>query len=62
MNDLVCFCQVSTSVPNAEIESVKQTQMGKVAAATQVQSAEYLKPLFKTLRSRVSLHFYLFPM
>jgi pre-mRNA-splicing factor 18 len=27
---------------------------GKLAAATQVQSAEYLKPLFKLLRSRVS--------
>lgn len=26
---------------------------GRLAAATQVQSAEYLKPLFKTLRSRV---------
>jgi len=33
-------------------ESVKQTTQGKLAAATQVQSAEYLKPLFKSLRSR----------
>ncbi|KAF8556167.1 Prp18-domain-containing protein [Imleria badia] len=33
-------------------EHVKQTTQGKLAAATQVQSAEYLKPLFKTLRSR----------
>ncbi|OAX36227.1 Prp18-domain-containing protein [Rhizopogon vinicolor AM-OR11-026] len=33
-------------------EHVKQTHQGKLAAATQVQSAEYLKPLFKTLRSR----------
>lgn len=34
-------------------EHVKRTTQGKLAAATQVQSAEYLKPLFKTLRSRV---------
>ncbi|KIK63201.1 hypothetical protein GYMLUDRAFT_57923 [Collybiopsis luxurians FD-317 M1] len=33
-------------------EHVKRTTQGKLAAATQVQSAEYLKPLFKTLRSR----------
>jgi pre-mRNA-splicing factor 18 len=33
-------------------EHVKCTTQGKLAAATQVQSAEYLKPLFKTLRSR----------
>lgn len=32
---------------------VKQSRQGKLAAATQVQSAEYLKPLFKQLRSRV---------
>ncbi|KAJ2914523.1 hypothetical protein MD484_g5915, partial [Candolleomyces efflorescens] len=31
---------------------VKQSRSGKTAAATQVQSAEYLKPLFKQLRSR----------
>ncbi|KAJ3532652.1 hypothetical protein NMY22_g7657 [Coprinellus aureogranulatus] len=31
---------------------VKQSRQGKLAAATQVQSAEYLKPLFKQLRSR----------
>ena len=42
---------------NAKTENVKRTHQGKLAAATQVQSAEYLKPLFKTLRSRVSLHF-----
>ena len=35
-------------------ESVKRTNQGKLAAATQVQSAQYLKPLFKSLRSRVS--------
>jgi pre-mRNA-splicing factor 18 len=35
-------------------ENVKRSTQGKLAAATQVQSAEYLKPLFKTLRSRVS--------
>ncbi|KAI0077257.1 Prp18-domain-containing protein [Panus rudis PR-1116 ss-1] len=33
-------------------ESVKRTTQGKLAAATQRQSAEYLKPLFKLLRSR----------
>ncbi|KAF8876737.1 Prp18 domain-containing protein [Infundibulicybe gibba] len=33
-------------------ENVKRTTQGKLAAATQVQSAEYLKPLFKSLRSR----------
>ncbi|EAU83053.1 pre-mRNA splicing factor [Coprinopsis cinerea okayama7 len=33
-------------------EEVKRTRQGKLAAATQVQSAEYLKPLFKQLRSR----------
>ncbi|KAF9223559.1 Prp18-domain-containing protein [Gyrodon lividus] len=34
-------------------EHVKRTTQGKLAAATQVQSAEYLKPLFRTLRSRL---------
>lgn len=34
-------------------EHVKRSTQGKLAAATQVQSAEYLKPLFRTLRSRV---------
>lgn len=33
-------------------EHVKRSTQGKMAAAIQVQSAEYLKPLFKTLRSR----------
>ncbi|KAI6037661.1 Prp18 domain-containing protein [Pisolithus marmoratus] len=33
-------------------EHVKRSTQGKTAAAIQVQSAEYLKPLFKTLRSR----------
>lgn len=44
------------------IDEIKRTTQGKRAAATQVQSAEYLKPLFKTLRSRVccsSVLFYL---
>jgi pre-mRNA-splicing factor 18 len=36
-------------------ESVKRTTQGKLAAATQQQSAEYLKPLFKLLRSRVCI-------
>lgn len=38
---------------NPFTEHVKRTTQGKLAAATQVQSAEYLKPLFKALRSRV---------
>ncbi|GAA6059664.1 hypothetical protein JCM10212_000051 [Sporobolomyces blumeae] len=33
-------------------ESVKRSTQGKVAAATQATSAEYLKPLFKSLRKR----------
>jgi len=33
-------------------EHVKRTTQGKLAAATQVQSAQYLKPLFKLIRSR----------
>ncbi|THV02775.1 Prp18-domain-containing protein [Dendrothele bispora CBS 962.96] len=35
-------------------EHIKHTNQGKLAAATQVQSAEYLKPLFKQLKSRAS--------
>lgn len=35
------------------VEEVKRTTQGKLAAATQGQSAEYLKPLFKLLRARV---------
>lgn len=34
-------------------EHVKRTTQGKLAAATQTQSAEYMKPLFKILRQRV---------
>ncbi|CEH12781.1 U5 snRNP-associated RNA splicing factor [Ceraceosorus bombacis] len=34
---------------------VRQTTQGKLMAATQVQSAEYLKPLFKQLRQRAVL-------
>jgi pre-mRNA-splicing factor 18 len=34
-------------------EPVKRSTQGKLAAATQKQSAEYLKPLFKALRKRV---------
>ncbi|GJN94113.1 hypothetical protein Rhopal_007187-T1 [Rhodotorula paludigena] len=33
-------------------EAVKRSTQGKVAAATQATSAEYLKPLFKSLRKR----------
>lgn len=35
------------------VDSVKRSTQGKLAAATQVQSAESLKPLFKLIRSRV---------
>lgn len=34
-------------------EHIKSSTQGKLAAATQMQSAQYLKPLFKSLRSRV---------
>lgn len=33
-------------------ESVRRSTQGKIAAATQQTSAEYLKPLFKSLRKR----------
>ncbi|KIJ51208.1 hypothetical protein M422DRAFT_26637 [Sphaerobolus stellatus SS14] len=33
-------------------ENIKRSTQGRLAAATQMQTAEYLKPLFKTLRSR----------
>jgi pre-mRNA-splicing factor 18 len=36
-------------------ENVKRTTQGKLAAATQQQSAEYMKPLFKILRQRVRI-------
>ena len=35
-------------------DDVRETTQGRLAAATQVQSASYLKPLFKKLRHRVS--------
>jgi pre-mRNA-splicing factor 18 len=35
------------------IESVKRSTQGKLASATQLQSAEYLKPFFKMIRQRV---------
>jgi hypothetical protein len=37
-------------------EEIKRSNQGKMAAATQVQSGENLKPLFKQLRSRVGAH------
>ena len=46
---------VSSLGPNRISEHIKRTTQGKLAAATQVQSAEYLKPLFKTLRSRACI-------
>lgn len=43
---------------NSRSDHIKRTTQGKLAAATQVQSAEYLKPLFKALRSRVRINKY----
>lgn len=45
--------------PSAEnskthLEHIKRSTQGKLASATQRQSAEYLKPFFKMLRQRVS--------
>jgi pre-mRNA-splicing factor 18 len=37
------------------LDHVKRSTQGKLAAATQVQSAQYLKPFFKNLRSRVRI-------
>nr|ODO03740.1 pre-mRNA-splicing factor 18 [Cryptococcus depauperatus CBS 7855] len=37
---------------DARPEEIKRTTQGKMAAATQVQSAQSLKPLFRSLRSR----------
>ena len=48
------------SLTHGDAEHVKRTTQGKLAAATQVQSAQYLKPLFKLLRSRVRCPLYLF--
>lgn len=39
----------------ARPEDVKRTTAGKLALATQVQSGVNMKPLYKQLRSRVSL-------
>lgn len=44
---------VAIYIYNGTVE-VRQSNQGKLVAATQVQSAEYLKPLFKQLRQRVS--------
>jgi len=38
-------------------DQIKRSTQGKLAAATQVSSAEYLKPLFKSLKQRVSLSY-----
>lgn len=37
------------------VDVVKRSVQGRNAAATQVQTAQYLKPLFKALRQRASL-------
>jgi pre-mRNA-splicing factor 18 len=50
---LFCVILLLITQCNRLVEHIKRTTQGKLAAATQVQSAEYLKPLFKTLRSRV---------
>lgn len=36
------------------VEEIKRSTQGKLAQATQVASAQNLKPLFKQIRSRVS--------
>lgn len=43
-------------------EEIKQSAQGKKAAAIQKQSGDYLKPLFKSLRSRVGSLAFLFYM
>jgi len=50
---LLTFSIILASATECVIGEVKRTTQGKLAAATQMQSAEYLKPLFKALRSRV---------
>lgn len=40
----------------APAENIKRSTQGKMASATQQTSAEYLKPLFKSLRKRVRPH------
>jgi pre-mRNA-splicing factor 18 len=50
---LLIFSIILASATECATGEVKRTTQGKLAAATQMQSAEYLKPLFKALRSRV---------
>ncbi len=50
---ILIFSIILASATECAIGEVKRTTQGKLAAATQMQSAEYLKPLFKALRSRV---------
>jgi hypothetical protein len=58
MNDQVSpfffFFLLMFSFETFLIEHIKLSTQGKLAAATQVQSAQNLKPLFKNLRSRVN--------
>jgi pre-mRNA-splicing factor 18 len=51
-------CRTRNVLNSFLIDNIKRSTQGKLAAATQVQSAQYLKPLFKALRSRVRLHCY----
>lgn len=41
----------------ARPDDIKRTTAGKLALATQVQSGVNMKPLFKQLRSKVSIAF-----
>ena len=38
---------------NSQAESVKRSYQGKFSAATQRQTADYLKPLFKQMKKKV---------
>ena len=47
---------LSANSSSGFLENIKRSTQGKLASATQRQSAEYLKPFFKMLRQRVSPH------
>lgn len=51
------YALLSSSLSDFFSDSVKRTTQGKMAAATQIQSADYLKPLFKQLKARVCYYF-----
>lgn len=43
---------------DARPDDIKRSGQGKMALATQVSSAQNLKPLFRQLRSRVRLYLF----